>query len=354
MSKIYISYDVFYVNNIIGTGSFSNIYKGYSSNLNKEVAIKKIKLTSLKEIDESSQNEISIMKSIDHMNILKLFDSINSNNNLFLIIEYCDDNLRNYINSSNIYYNYKYLLQIIEGLIHLNSIHIIHRDIKPENILINHNTIKISDFGLSKMFHKAQLFNTICGSPLYMAPEIEQTGTYTNNSDIWSLGVVLYELLSKNHPYVCNSKEELFLKFKTKKYNINFNIIPDFYRNYIQNMIVVDSYKRMNWVQLNQFLVHIKNENHEHLSDVYHYTQYHTNNRSQSISIPVSKIHSSLSQTSSSAPKNLEKSYIENYFHHQTNQIETNIPILGISPNKNDSTNNILNKSINTLKGFLH
>ena len=97
--------------------------------------------------------------------------------------------------------------------------------------------------------------------------------------------------------------------------------------------------------------------NLSNLNNYTHFSSKYSSSRSQSISIPCkNKVDQNnyYSFPSNSAPKNLQKSYIENYFNNHTNEIQTNIPVFGVSPSKNDSSNNILHKSINTLKGFLH
>ena len=125
---------------------------------------------------------------------------------------------------------------ILEGLEHLHNNRILHRDIKPQNILIHNDNIKISDFGFAESFEKSELITTFCGSQLYMAPEILKDRKYSSESDIWSLGVLLYELLTKEHPYYCDTKKELWDMAKKSNFTINFNKIDNLSkRNLIKN-----------------------------------------------------------------------------------------------------------------------
>ena len=98
--------------------------------------------------------------------------------------------------------------QVLEGVAYLHSKGIVHRDLKLENILLADNTakttIKIADFGLSKVFSASTTLSTVCGSPLYMAPElltVEQQGDYSPAVDVWSVGVVLFILLAGYSPF---------------------------------------------------------------------------------------------------------------------------------------------------------
>lgn len=105
-----------------------------------------------------------------------------------------------------------YFKQLYEGLIYLNNNKIIHRDIKPKNLLLKSNSkeIKIADFGLAKIYSGLTRINTVCGSPLYMAPEILGEKSYSHTADIWSLGLILYELIYGYNPYKkCNDMDEL-------------------------------------------------------------------------------------------------------------------------------------------------
>ena len=100
----------------------------------------------------------------------------------------------------------EYAKQIVNGLYFLSSKQIIHRDLKPHNILISGNdennmTLKIADFGFAKLLRPTDLTNTICGSPIYMAPEIQFGNKYSVNADMWSLGVILYELFMNKPPF---------------------------------------------------------------------------------------------------------------------------------------------------------
>ena len=103
-----------------------------------------------------------------------------------------------------------YFYQILQGLNYLHSNNIIHRDIKPQNILIDkYNVCKIADFGFARYKEEDTLLKTVCGSPLYMAPEIIKKQHYTESADIWSAGVLFYQMLTGSHPFKCSSFYEL-------------------------------------------------------------------------------------------------------------------------------------------------
>ena len=204
--------DYFYYTEAIGQGSFSIIYRGYRIGDRKPVAIKKLtRFIDKKYID----SEIELMNNLKHSNILKLYEVIKKNKTVYLILEYCNSgDLSKYIKSGMQMHDLKFIYQIINGLQYLYSMKILHRDIKPQNILINDDEIKICDFGFAKKLKENDLISTFCGSPLYMAPEILKFCEYTEKADIWSLGVIIYELLYKEHPNPSTNKQELIKKIK--------------------------------------------------------------------------------------------------------------------------------------------
>ena len=251
----------FYYNNTIGTGSFSNVYKGFRIKDQKIVAIKHI----TRFIEEKYiHSEISLMKKISHKNIIKLYDVIIKNNkNTYLILEYCDSyDLSNYINSSCKKYNFKYIFEIINGLEYLYLNKILHRDIKPQNILIHKNSIKICDFGFAKIIKDNDLINTFCGSPLYMAPELFTHNQYNDKADIWSLGVIIYEILYKKHPYISKTKLELIKKIKSYKI-IYPECKNEFLLNLLKKMLIKNYNNRITWKEIFNDKLYIKfKQNH--------------------------------------------------------------------------------------------
>lgn len=93
------------------------------------------------------------------------------------------------------------MMQMAQGIEHLHQINIIHRDLKPENILMVDGKVKITDFGLAKVFEKDMALKTQAGTPMYLAPEILSGSCYTEKVDVWSLGVIFLELATaKNIP----------------------------------------------------------------------------------------------------------------------------------------------------------
>ena len=214
------------LNKSIGRGAFSKIYAGYTLFSNKDVAIKRIKNSKYKKNSKLLDREIEIMKSLSHPNIIRLFDVIRERHTIFIIMEMCENgDFSKFLNNRPLKekHAHRFLHQITNGLKYLHKHKIVHRDLKPQNILLTKNYIlKISDFGLAKIFNDT-MSETICGSPLYMAPEILTYQKYNSKADLWSLGIILYEMLTGNTPY--NSKSIYELVYDIKNTTIS---LPEF------------------------------------------------------------------------------------------------------------------------------
>lgn len=203
----------------IGKGSFSTVYKAYNEH-NKLVAIKQIYLDNTKN-KNSFLKEFNLMRKLNHINIIKVYDIIlEDKHTVYLILEYFKKGdlsvfLKDkYLENKNIQH---YSIHLKDGLEYLLSQNIIHRDLKPQNILVSdENVLKICDFGFARYFTEDIMLGTICGSPLYMAPEIMYKKPYTIKSDLWSLGIIIYEMAYRCVPYKGNNIIELINNIKTQ------------------------------------------------------------------------------------------------------------------------------------------
>jgi len=212
----------------IGRGGFSIVYNGTSKATGKKVAIKVI--DKKKQDGEQLvllQREIDIMKRLKHPNIVALYDVFDDPTHISLVLEYVSggelyDEIvkRGSFTESDAC---TVLRQVLSATEYLHENGIAHRDLKPENLLISSESgglqVKIADFGLSKDFSDSNQMTTCCGSPSYVAPEVLQQGQYNNSCDIWSIGVILYVLLSGFLPFFGETQEELFDKILTGSYS---------------------------------------------------------------------------------------------------------------------------------------
>ena len=225
----------------IGRGTFSKVKLGLHLPTKQKVAIKildKEKINDEADI-ERIRREIHILSILRHPNIVQLYETINSDNTIYIIMEYIEGkDLFQYIYSMQHLTEYKssqLFRQLISCLEYIHKLGIVHRDIKPENILLNKNKkiLKLVDFGLGNTYKKDELIKTACGSPCYAAPEMISGKDYEGfYSDLWSCGVVLYCMLVGRLPFDDEDIKKLYHNIKLANY-----VMPNFLSNYAQDIL---------------------------------------------------------------------------------------------------------------------
>ncbi|GAB4833867.1 Serine/threonine-protein kinase ATG1c [Ancistrocladus abbreviatus] len=202
----------------IGSGSFSVVWHARHRVHGTEVAIKEIGMGRLnKKLQESLMSEIFILKQINHPNIIRLHDIIEVPGKIHLVLEYCrGGDLFMYIQRRGRVLEAtakNFMQQLAAGLQVLRENNLIHRDLKPQNLLLSSNddksVLKIADFGFARSLQPRGLAETLCGSPLYMAPEIMQLQKYDAKADLWSVGAILFQLVTGKTPYTGNNQIQL-------------------------------------------------------------------------------------------------------------------------------------------------
>lgn len=265
--------DYVYCHPHIGKGSFSKVYYGYHSPSKDIVAIKKINKSSLQKLsNDRVTKEIDLIKKLDHRNIIKYRDTINDNNSIYIISEYCNGGTMKKFLDTHIGYSENFsekevkffMTQIRDAMRYLVDRNIYHRDIKPQNIFLQYKTkishaeyhdiqLKIGDFGFAKEVDSDNMMDTLCGTPMYMAPELIYEKKYRVNSDIWSIGIIFFQLLYGYFPYgKPRSILELMKNIDSTKLNFPpTNISARTSKNgidLISKMLNRDPDKRIQWV----------------------------------------------------------------------------------------------------------
>ncbi|KAF2876297.1 Serine/threonine-protein kinase atg1 [Massariosphaeria phaeospora] len=264
----------------IGKGSFAEVYRGIHREKRASVAIKSVNMNKLnKKLKDNLVSEISILRSLHHPHIVALIDCLETPSRMHIIMEFCElgdlsafikkrTDLVNHPQTQRMMEKYPnpavgglnevivrhFAKQMASALEFLRSKNYIHRDLKPQNLLLNPSSLfysqsgtlermplaadanslipatgidslpmlKIADFGFARILPTTSLAETLCGSPLYMAPEILRYEKYDAKADLWSVGTVLFEMMCARPPFRANNHVELLRKIEERKDHIRF------------------------------------------------------------------------------------------------------------------------------------
>jgi len=210
---------------IIGKGGMAKIYTAIQMPLNRVVVVKELSKSSNSEFRRRFKNEALITASVEHPNIVSIYDYFAIGQTSYLVMQYVDG-----FSLADIIENEAPLHPVVAAIItreicraieHAHQNNIIHRDIKPTNVLISKDgKLKITDFGVAKDEKARDLTSvgTLIGTPCYMSPEQALGRRLSAQSDIYSIGIVLYEILTGKKPFWGETAEEITTKIARGRY----------------------------------------------------------------------------------------------------------------------------------------
>jgi len=215
---------------LVGQGQFGKVFAAIELESGTLVALKELKTKQLS--TKSFLRELTFLVTLDHFNLVTCKALEHRHNQRYMVMDYCEGGtLRSLLNNSTsltLHQSLKLVIDILSGLKFAHDRGIIHRDLKPENILLKTSdrfyTAHIADFGIAKLKQEADSQNVLSktGSPAYMAPE-QSYGEYSYNSDLYAVGVILYELVTGDRPF-SGMPKELFAAHLSRKVIISRDI----------------------------------------------------------------------------------------------------------------------------------
>ena len=241
---------------LLGEGSFGKAYLCTSEATGSQCVIKQINVEGMTEKEkQDTLNEASILEKLDHPNIIKfleVFTSPKPKETLNIVTEYADggdlsEKIKEQKNKSFPESQIlDYFTQICLALKHIHDKKIIHRDLKSGNVFLTQSgLVKLGDFGIAKGFKNTlDKAKTMVGTPYYLSPEIISCKPYDTKSDIWSVGVLLYEMLTFKMPFNAGSLPMLSVKIMRGNYTPVPNTYTKDIREIVSKCLMVDPYKR--------------------------------------------------------------------------------------------------------------
>ncbi|EGR31149.1 protein kinase domain protein [Ichthyophthirius multifiliis] len=252
--------DSFVFGKKLGSGKFGDVYIAMEKQTGFKVAIKQIKKVNIKKLDayEDIINELKALQILDHPNIIKLYGYFYENDTINIIQQIAPGKelfaeLQAQVNKRfNEQTVSNYIKQIIHILLYVHQQGFIHRDIKPENILICDGVIKLCDFGCAGIIQKDQMRQTFCGTLDYLSPEMAQGKSYDQSVDVWSIGILTYELIFGRSPFYNQNHDAIIGKVINGSVQFGGPVSFDA-ADFIQKMLCKDPKKR---ILLNDALQH--------------------------------------------------------------------------------------------------
>lgn len=255
--------DAYEVLEKIGTGGFSTVARAREKATGRDVAIKVVDKSKYAPTDRSFDREVEVLSEIRHVNVVELYATYVTDRNVFMICElvqggellervsrvgsFAEDEARSVIT------------QVLHAVAHMHARDIVHRDLKLENILLSDDgdrpTVKLIDFGLARFKPEGQTMRTVCGSPLYIAPEILELETskdenefYSPACDMWSVGVILFALLSGYSPFDHEDESVLYQNIRDGIYHLEpgvWDFISNPAKSLVAGLLETDANERL-------------------------------------------------------------------------------------------------------------
>jgi len=251
---------------LLGKGSFGEVYKAYSCTTQEEFAVKVIPKDKLatKKVEEVILREIEILQRVQGKQIIKMHYYTQTKNNLYIFLDYCDGgSLQDHIKKHKFTEeeSLRVIKQVADAFLAFqkldlydengNKYQVVHRDLKPDNILFHKSKVKLADFGFAKFIPEDEesLKHSILGTYKYMAPQILAKEKYNAKCDIWSAGIILYQLIFGKVPWDCFNHMSHYNDIK--KDCLQFpNPIKDETKDLIKGMLTLEEDKRLSWTEV--------------------------------------------------------------------------------------------------------
>lgn len=220
------TYDDFVIRDKLGSGSYGTVWKAIRKVDKQTYAMKEIDLNGMtRKEQEECIKETQVLASLDSEFIIKYYDSFLEKGKLFIVTEYASNgNLHDFVKrqKANLAEDliWKLFFQMLLGLHHMHKRKILHRDFKTLNVFLDAQlNVKLGDLGVAKILTTQTNFaKTIVGTPYYLSPELCEDKPYNEKSDMWALGVVLYECCTQRHPFDGDNQGALILKILRGRY----------------------------------------------------------------------------------------------------------------------------------------
>ena len=268
-AKMFHSINEFDLIREIGVGGLSKVYEARHKHSNNTYAIKIVDFNKIATSDrENVEKEIRAHKIMEHKNIIRLYDFFMERSTVYLVMEYCKGgNLFFYMISHSKLTDSetkKFFKQTCDAVYYMHQKGYINRDIKPENLLLDsYNNIKLCDFGWAAHINDEPFRRLRAGTISYMSPESLNSMTQGTSTDIWSLGVLLYELYNNREPYIGISCAEQLKKIRSNVLVFYNKAMPQAAKELIQAMLSYDAIKRPSIAEIckSSFLANYSNGN---------------------------------------------------------------------------------------------
>jgi len=249
--------EAYQLNARLKSGSFATVCRGTHRATGKKVAIKCVLRKDLPPSDDAAIfDEVAILSALKHPHIVPIIDFFDEQDCYFIVMELMiGGDLFDRIGKKKVYHEADardLIVKMIKSVAYCHSRKIAHCDMKPKNLLLlsedNDNYIKLADFGFAARVHEPKSLSKQCGTPFFVAPEILMRKPYDEQSDMWSVGCIVFLLLSGNLPFMGRSQKELFRNIVSGKYNFgedDWANISDDAKDLVKNLLVLNPDNRL-------------------------------------------------------------------------------------------------------------